>query len=676
VFANAISAKESYDSLSLDLDSLMATDVQATSAMKRSQSAFDTASSIYVLSKEQIERANVASIPDALKLVPGLVVRQLDNNQWAISARGIASRFSSKLLVMIDGQSLYTPKFATVYWEALNIPLYDIERIEVMRGHGGVLWGSNANNGVINIITKESIDSRGSYAEATTGKNINTMASVRYGNDLANKLGSYRFYASVKNTPASEYGTEIEANDETHQSAFGTRVDFTLDDNWFALIQANYSDSTFGQNYQDFTGTDDISSQLSETVKRHDARIMARLNNRISNDADQMFQLSWVKQQGKDTFVKENFHIYDLDYQMNFVYQNMKFDWGLNYRYNDISLAESRFITSDTNIKKIEQYGVFLQSQFNFLNDELSIILGNKLEYNEFTQWENQPLFRVTLQPTSNQNFWGAISSSVRPPSLFEYDNNAQLIGVEFSSISPVETGIEKIDTYFINATLNGNANVESEKYTSYELGYRFKTSNWSLDLSTYYTKGSNIIVVDNTIDLEQFDPIASFFVQGLYDQAYDYLTTTSLTFDLTSSANSTTEGYELLFAYSPSNKISTELGYSYIFFKYHLAPNTVPAIGKNSTTKQVFAKANYTPMQNHNIFATLRYEKSNAYYSDNYTALDISWNWQISTIWTAAISGKNVLAGKHLEYANRQETYAIPNYIDDDFILKITARF
>lgn len=158
----------------------MGMDVQTTSAMKRAQSAFDTASSIYVLNKEQISQSGATSVPEALKMVPGLIVRQLDNNQWAISSRGVASRFSSKLLVMIDGQSLYSPQFAAVYWEALNVPLYDIERIEIIRGQGGLLWGSNANNGVINIITKNSLDTRGGYTDATTGSQVNSDVNFRY----------------------------------------------------------------------------------------------------------------------------------------------------------------------------------------------------------------------------------------------------------------------------------------------------------------------------------------------------------------------------------------------------------------------------------------------------------------------------------------------------------------
>ena len=171
---------------SLDLDELLATDVQVTSAMKRLQNVSETAASIYVLTHDEIISSGVTSVAQALKLVPGMQVRQIDNNQWAITTRSSAGRYSSKLLVMVDGQSIYNPGFAGVYWEALNTPLYDIERIEVVRGQGGLLWGSNATNGVVNIITKHTADTQGILIEGEVGSMTNLGASFRVGGNFAN----------------------------------------------------------------------------------------------------------------------------------------------------------------------------------------------------------------------------------------------------------------------------------------------------------------------------------------------------------------------------------------------------------------------------------------------------------------------------------------------------------
>jgi iron complex outermembrane receptor protein len=149
---------------SLAFEDLMTADIQVTSAMKGLQNISETAASIYVLSNKEIMQSGVTTVAQALKLIPGMQVRQIDNNQWAITTRSTAGRYSSKLLVMVDGQSIYNPSFAGVYWEALSLPLYDIERIEVIRGQRGLLWGSNATNGVVNIISKHSTDTTGILA--------------------------------------------------------------------------------------------------------------------------------------------------------------------------------------------------------------------------------------------------------------------------------------------------------------------------------------------------------------------------------------------------------------------------------------------------------------------------------------------------------------------------------
>ena len=291
IIASPILAAEPLNDDDLDLDALMGMDVQATSAMKRAQSAFNTASSIYVLSKEQITSSGATSIPEALKMVPGLTVRQLDNNQWAISARGVASRYYSKLLVMIDGQSLYTPKFAAVYWESLHVPLYDIERIEVIRGQGGLLWGNNANNGVINIITKNSLDTRNTYAKAITGNQINADISLRHGGDISD-IGSYRGYYNTKNTAPSKKGSRIKPNDFTKQHAGGFRADFTPSDEWSILLQGDHTHTEHGQNLTGVVDASNRSQQFPTIADRRSTRLMTRVEHRLSDNANQMLQMS------------------------------------------------------------------------------------------------------------------------------------------------------------------------------------------------------------------------------------------------------------------------------------------------------------------------------------------------------------------------------------------------
>ncbi|MCC4833716.1 TonB-dependent receptor [Shewanella sp. 10N.7] len=667
---------QAVDSLEdLDLESLMAMDVQVTSAMKRSQSAFDTASSIYVLTKERITHSGASSVPEALKMVPGLVVRQLDNNQWAISARGVASRFSSKMLVMIDGQSLYTPQFSAVYWETLNVPLYDIERIEVIRGQGGQLWSSNANNGVINIITKNSIDTRGLFVDAASGSQVNIDANIRYGADIGSS-GSYRVYGHVKDGNASKKGLTVEPNDTTEQYSLGGRLDFSLNDDWSGFIQGDMTESTLGQNYRGVVDDTNENVTFSGELERTDSRLMARLENRISDSANQMIQVSWLDQSGTQTYLQEEFESFDIDYQMNFIYQALQLDWGLNYRYSTISFEDSLFLHSDKDFDNLQQFGGFVQAQFALIPEQLDFVIGTRAEHNDLTDWEYQPLARLLWKPEDNQVLWTSVSQSVRIPSLIEFNDNYAINGQKVSDVLPLSTGIEAIDDYHIKTYLNGNDQVEAETSLSYELGYRLSQDAWNIDVSVYHTEAENVAVIDIDPNMEQFLPVLALFQAGQIQLASQALTQTTIQFDIVSTADVTTQGGDIVLSWVPAEMFNAELGYSYNTFDYDLPENTFPAIGRDSTTRQIFAKADIHVFDNHNIFASVRVENSDAYQSENYTLLDLTWSWALTPDWAVSVTGKNLFAGSHLEYANRQETYTIPNYIDESVLFKVTANF
>lgn len=657
----------------LDLDALMAMDVQVTSAMKRAQSAFETASSIYVLTNEQIVRSGATSIPEALKMVPGLAVRQLDNNQWAISARGVASRFSSKMLVMVDGQSFYTPKFAAVYWETLNVSLYDIERIEVIRGQGGQLWGTNANNGVINIITKNSIDSRGLHADISAGDQINLDANLRYGGDISNK-GSYRIHGHVRDGNRSSKGIEVAPVDTTEQHSFGARMDLTPSDEWSVMIQGNLTESDLGQNYRGVFDETNANIARSGILERTDARFMARVENRISADANQMLQASWLKQSGTQAFLQEEYEALDLDYQMNFLVDDWQIDWGVNYRKNVVEFDESVFLTSDREYDALEQYGAFIQAQVALIPDELSLIFGAKSEHNELTGWETQPLARMMWTFSEQQALWTSISQTVRIPTLIEFNDNFAVQGRRIGEVMP--TGVPLIDAYRVKTFLNGNDAVKPETSLSYELGYRISKAQWALDVSAYHTLAEDVAVIRSDPNLEQFIPALALLQLGMVNEAVQALSETRIDFNVVSEAELMTEGVDIVLSWQPTDYFSGELGYSYNTFEYDMPDDTFPAIGFDSTSRQLFAKADVDFLEHHNVFATVRVENSDAYQTDTFTAMDIAWNWQLNSVWKLSLTGKNLFAGSHVEYGNTSETYTIANFIDESYTIKITADF
>jgi iron complex outermembrane receptor protein len=196
------------------------------------------------------------------------------------------------------------------------------------------------------------------------------------------------------------------------------------------------------------------------------------------------------------------------------------------------------------------------------------------------------------------------------------------------------------------------------------------------VDFSAFHTDADNIAAIRFNTDPNQFLPAIRFFQLGQFEQAAFALTQTRVDLDIVSEGETTTNGVDIVATWQPFNNLSTEIGYSYTKIAYDLPEGVNPTIGFDSTNRQIFSKVNYTFFSDHSIFATLRVENSDAYNTDRYTTMDITWNYQINQTWSTAVSGKNLFAGSHIEYDNTRETYTLPNYIDECFTLSIKARF
>jgi iron complex outermembrane receptor protein len=624
---------------SLELDELLATDVQVTSAMKRLQNMSETAASIYVLTNKEIMQSGVTSVAQALKLVPGMQVRQIDNNQWAITSRSPAGRFSSKLLVLVDGQSIYNPGFAGVYWEALNLPLYDIDRIEVIRGSGGLLWGSNATNGVINIISKHTSDTRGYLAQVEAGDTTDYKVNFRAGGDLAN-YSSFRVFGSVDKTDeandiSEENGNNTEANDYGKTKNIGGRVDLNINDDVSLLVQTEYSKINMGQVRKVPNLTTYQREYTADEYTRDHFQVMSRLEHRLSADSNQMLQASVSYQAGEQVYYDDRFVISDIDYQMNTLIKNTQFDWGLNYRYTDISVPDNDYISTD--ITHTVQYGGFVQAQFNLIPDKLKLIIGNRSESNTYTGWEHQPMGRILWQLNDNHIFWASLSQGVRIPSVVEYDSELLV-----TTSLPVKT------------VLVGSASSDAETSFSKDIGYRYTDNSWAFDASLFHTKSKDVLVIDEDIDY----------------------TTGTLYFNLVSNAELTTYGGEMSLKWQPLKELSMELGYSFTSYKYDLEPGTQASIGYDSILRQVIGKVNYAITPKHSLFAMYHIENGEAYDTDDYSVLDISWNWKATSNVSLSLTGNNLLYGKHIEYNNTGEVFSVPTYIEPSYVARLTVEF
>lgn len=646
----------------LDFESLLAADVQITSVMKRTNKALSSPASVYVISNQQMLNAGVTSVAQALTLAPGMQVRKIDNNKWAIGIRNNAGRYTSRLLVMIDGQSIYNPSFSGVYWEALNLPIYDIERIEIVKGQGGLLWGSNATNGVVNIITKISNDTRSTRLNAKAGTTLQHDISIRHGDDLAiGKNASYRIYLSSQKNDKSDTIQKWTARDKGEKNSIGTRVDISLDNDSSILIQGDYTDIKMGQTLELADSNNFEGIEVSAPQKREHTQLMLRFDNRISSNANQTLQASYAKQKGEQPFYTEEFTNWDIDYQVNTLFEYTQLDFGINYRFNKVPFVESDYLNSENNLDTIRQYGGFIQANIALIDNELNLILGNKSEHNSFTGWEHQPSVRFAWQLDNKQFIWASFSQGVRTPSLIEYDYNTQVNGLRIEDI--FKTGIKLVDKTRVQTFLRGNKSLESEKITSTELGYRIQQHAWNADLSIFYSVAKHAFAITPSVNPTFVPTVATLIQQGDYLTLNSFLQTQTIDFNLSSDSKQRTYGADFILNWQINPTTSMAIGASFAHQKQnHFSSNLLDV---NGHTKQIFFSLNKKIHDQHNLLIQNRWESGGIYKTSSYIALDIVWNWQLNDSIKLTLAGNNLLESRNSEYARSNDTYDVATFID-----------
>ncbi len=471
------------------------------SLSKKKESAFDAPSAVYVLSSEDIRRSGVTSIPEALRMVPGIQVSRIDGNKWAISSRGFDRQYSNKLLIMIDGRTVYTPIFSGAFWDNIDYVMSDIEKIEVVHGPGGSIWGANAMDGVINIITKNSAETQGGYISQIVGNNDKSISEARYGAKTVDN-NSYRVYAKhalrggldkVNVDAGANSGRYVNNDDGIRQDRAGFKYDLiSIKDNTVSM-HGDFFDST-SQNY--LTGLNNPSKNDKTS----------RGGNLVANWSKTVSKKSSFTLQGYLDYSSQNIQIgsfdektVDVDFQhfYNFTKEN-QFIWGLGYRNTMINTSTGNPVTTTNgassyyalsytpNKKNLEIYSAFIQDKIGLIPNTLYLTLGSKFQVNTFTGFEYQPNARLTLYPSRNQTLWAAVSRAVRTPTL----------GEEYISVRTTSPQVGGGNVILL--ANQGNTSYKSEAVIAYELGYRVKpTDVTTLDVATFYNSYSHLRTFD-----------------------------------------------------------------------------------------------------------------------------------------------------------------------------------
>lgn len=465
--------------MALSLEELM--QVEVTSVSRTSQKVSDAAAAVFVITQEDIRRSGATTIPDLLRMVPGLQVARINASQWAVSARGFNDRFSNKLLVLIDGRTVYTPLFSGVFWDSQDTMLEDIDRIEVIRGPGATLWGANAVNGVINIITKSAADTVGGLAVAGGGSEERGFGTLRYGAKLGSETFG-RIYAKYCDRGASELSSGGSASDQWHGGRWGFRVDSRLTPRDTVTAQG---DMYYGQNDQILnlaSLTPPYSQQVDDETPIFGGYALTRWRRTFSPTADLALQLYFNHDDFHNLTIDDDRDTYDLDFQHRFAWgERQRIIWGGGYRRTQDGFGP-RFITyADPPNRGDNLFSFFLQDEISLVGDELRFIAGSRFEHNDYTGFEVQPTGRLIWAPTPHVTFWGAVSRAVRTPSRAEADGR-----INQPVIPPGGPG--NPGTTPLLMSMIGDHDYTSEELIAYEIGHRMQvTPAFSYDLAAFY---------------------------------------------------------------------------------------------------------------------------------------------------------------------------------------------
>jgi iron complex outermembrane recepter protein len=629
------------DIVNLDIEQLARTpvvvpsmDLAVTSVTKEASTVGRSAAAIFVITPEMIRRSGATSIPEALRMAPGLDVARINSNTWAISARGFNGLFANKLLVLMDGRTLYSPIDSGVYWDVQDYVLEDIERIEVIRGPGGTLWGANAVNGVINIITKNAKDTQGSYVNVGGGTEEHLDDAFRYGGRIGDD-GYYRVYGKHFDR-GTFYDPTLPANDAWRQGRFGFRSDWNLDCDKSSALTVQ------GDHYVGESGLDTVQRQLVppySVINQGQAwntgeDVLMRLRHVNDEDSDWTLQTYFDRFERGTLLNSERANTYDIDFQDRFpLSERQKITWGAGYRYIHYQTPSEDPFTLAIIPPEGSMYVVsqFVQDEISLAPDLLGLTLGCKLEQNNFTGLEYQPTARLLWTPDREHSVWGAVSRAVRTPDPVDrggFATRAPIGGVLFPRVL-------------------GDPGFQSETLIAYELGYRTQVNEqFSYDIAAFYNvygslRGLQVL----SPQPEPLPPpphaiLPIVFTNGSYGDTY---------------------GVELATNWTVSDtwRISAE----YTFFRmfiYTDPENTAMISAGDNPCHQVYLRSSWNLREDIDFDLMLRYVDCLTHLNvPAYTTMDLRLAWRPRKQLELALVGQNLLQTYHYEWGQSGDVAA-----------------
>ena len=611
--------------------------LEVTTPSKEPTSAFRSPVAIYVITNEDIRRSGATSIPEALRLAPGVEVARIDGNKWAIGIRGFGSRLSRSVLVVIDGRSVYTPLFAGTYWEVQDTLLEDIDHIEVIRGPGGTIWGPNAVDGVINIITKNTKDTQGAYSSVGGGNLEQGAANARYGGDNG-KGFSWRIYGKAY-TRGPEYHYDHDNFDDWRGAQSGLRMDWTSGRDSVTL-QGDIYRQEDGERVGFSTYTPPVTENVDGNAELSGGNLLARWTRTFSEGNDLQIQTYYDQTNRHEPNFGENRYTFDVDLVARTkAGSRHHLNYGLGARASEGNFQEVSSGLVFYPFHKLDYlFSGFFQDNISLIDSKLTLSAGTKVLRTNYTGFTFEPSARLMWTPTEKHTFWASYTHAVRTPSDGEED-------FYLSSYLGATNGL------LIYARFNANKNFAPEQLNGYEFGYRTLVGkNFYIDFAGFWNNYHDLfsqdlagpIALETTLPFpENPEPpphalIPAQFQNDLYGR---------------------TTGGEIAPEWRPTGFWRLRGSYSFLNMNLNKAAGTAlggtPAsVVGSSPRHEIGAQSSFDFWKRLQLDLTYRYVSAlPAENAGAYSTGDVRVAWHFKSGFELSVGGANLLQPRHVEY-------------------------
>jgi iron complex outermembrane receptor protein len=625
------SARESFcedpvpDLTAIGIEAVM--DMEVTSVSKKPEKLLVASAAVFVITSDEIRRSGATRIPEILRLVPGVQVARIDANKWAVGVRGFASRLSRSLLVLIDGRSVYSPLFAGVYWEVQDTLLEDVDRIEVIRGPGATLWGVNAVNGVINIITKNARDTQGALAKVGGGNENRLQTALRYGGHTSRGV-TYRTYGKFFDRDGG-FHQVTDDFDGWHMAQGGFRADVDQGDRDHFTLQGDLYDGKSGQRSVVTTYTAPYVQTVEEDADLSGASLLGQWTRRIHEGSETTLQFYYDRTDRSEPTFGESRDTFDLEFRHQ-LSAGSRHDllWGAGYRLTSGAtegVPTVQFIPAE---RTDDVLSAFVQDDIRLAASKCTLTLGSKFEYNDYSGFEYQPNARVLFRPAARHTIWSAVSRAVRVPSRIEQD-------LSLTAFMEPTT-----PTFF---RLQGNKAFVPERLMAYEIGYRLQaTERLFLDLAAFYNDYAKLLSLEPGTPFTETSPSPSHSVVPLL---------------LDNKLGGTTHGAEVAYEWRPVADWRLSGSYSYLQMDLERAPDSLDAssvqsLEGSSPRHMADLHSALDLPRNVRLDLILRYMgRLPSQGIEDYTEMDLSVGWRFSPSLEFSLAGRNLLSAHHPEF-------------------------